>query len=143
MSLFKRNKTKETQVKNQPIKADAVKVDSKKQAIKSKTTVTKNKLDIKKGQLSYNVLEHPLMTEKINLQMSQNQYVFAVKSHTNKIEIKKAIQETYGIIPTKVRVINVLGKSVRSGRGQYTHRRNWKKAVVTLPAGKKIDIYEG
>jgi len=143
MSLFKREKKEETKSKTQPVKTDGANVSVKKATPKKKTNENNNKFEIIKGQISYNVLMHPLMTEKINLQMSVNQYSFAVNPRSNKVEIKKAIQETYGVMPIKVRLMNVLGKSVRSGRGQATHRRNWKKAIVTLPAGKKIDIYEG
>ena len=143
MSLFKREKKEE--IKKEPSVSKTAKAGSsvKKTVTKKKSTEVNNKVEITKGKISYNVLMHPLMTEKINLQMSVNQYSFAVNSRSNKVEIKKAIQETYGVNPTKVRIMNVLGKSVRSGRGQSTHRTNWKKAIVTLPTGKKIDIYEG
>ncbi len=143
MSLFKREKKEE--IKKEPSVSKTAKAGSsvKKTVTKKKSTEVNNKVEITKGKISYNVLMHPLMTEKINLQMSVNQYSFAVNPRSNKVEIKKAIQETYGVNPTKVRIMNVLGKSVRSGRGQSTHRTNWKKAIVTLPTGKKIDIYEG
>ncbi len=143
MSLFKRDKKEKTN--NKPSVNKTAKADSsvKKTVTKKKIVVTDNKVEITKGKISYNVLMHPLMTEKINLQMSVNQYSFAVNPRSNKVEIKKAIQETYGVNPIKIRIMNVLGKSVRSGRGQSTHRANWKKAIVTLPVGKKIDIYEG
>jgi len=142
MSLFKRNKKEEVSETTQPTQTDAIKVVPPKKAIKKASSNKQNKSEIKKGQISYNVLIHPLMTEKINLQMTHNQYVFAINPKSNKIEVKKAIQETYGITPIKVRIMNVLGKAVRSGRGQFTNRKNWKKAIITLPAGKKIDIYE-
>jgi len=143
MSLFKREKKEETKKKPSVNKTVKANIPVEKKVTKKKAVEIKNKIEIVKGKISYNVLMHPLMTEKINLQMSTNQYSFAVNTRSNKVEIKKAVQETYGITPTKVRLMNVLGKSVRSGRGQSTHRRNWKKAIVTLPAGKKIDIYEG
>ena len=61
---------------------------------------------------------------------------------SNKIEIAKAVEEIYGIKPTAVNVIKTDGKKVR--RGKYTGtRKDWKKAMVTLPKGKTINIYEG
>lgn len=67
-------------------------------------------------------------------------YVFVVPAHANKIEIKKAVEAVYGVIPTAVRIVSVRGKSVRFGHTLGT-TRGWKKALVTLPQGKKIDVY--
>ncbi len=91
---------------------------------------------------AYRVLIHPLITEKGSLLGTQNQYLFAVAPGTNKIEIRKAIHAVYGIMPTKVRVMNMSGKYVRYGRSEGT-TKHWKKAIITLPEGKKIDIQEG
>ena len=91
------------------------------------------------------ILLKPIVTEKMTAQGEDlNRYGFIVKKQANKIQIKKAIQEIYHVQPVKIRIINVLGKAVRSGRrGQTTRQKNWKKAIVTIPAGKKIDVYEG
>lgn len=91
---------------------------------------------------AYKVLLHPLITEKSNLQSSFNQYAFVVSERANKTEIKKAIEEVYKVNPLEVRIVNMLGKAVRGGRKQKSRHKNWKKALVTLPAGSKIDIYE-
>lgn len=94
------------------------------------------------GHIAYRVLLRPLITEKAADMGPENKYVFAVSPKANKIEIAQAIQEVYGVKPNAVNVINVSGKRVRQGRisGQ---RKDWRKAVVTLPAGKTINIYEG
>ena len=148
MSLFKKhNSDKKTTQRpadksasgSQSSKASrTVKVSSTK-----KSTGAAAQKELTKGKLSYRILMHPLMTEKINLQSAFNQYSFVVSGRATKIEIKQAILETYGITPLKIRTINMRGKAVNSGRGRSVHRKSWKKAIITLPAGKKIDIYEG
>ena len=91
---------------------------------------------------AYRILVKPVITEKAAFLGHQNQYVFAVSSTANKIEIAKAINEVYGIKPVDVNIVKMHGKKVRSGRVRGA-RKDWKKAIVTLPAGKTIKIYEG
>ncbi len=92
----------------------------------------------------------PILTEKMNqLEDSQNMYAFQVDPHSNKIEIKRAVEEKFDVKITKVRTMNFLGKSkqmsVRSG-GRVIRtsgkRSSWKKAVVTLDKGFSIDLYD-
>lgn len=88
------------------------------------------------------VLLHPVITEKSSMLQAQNQYVFAVSDKANKMVIARAVDNVYGIKPVAVRVSWVQGKiRVRSRRRGKT--ADWKKAVVTLPAGKTITIAEG
>lgn len=91
---------------------------------------------------AYRVLVKPLITEKGSSLGMFNKYIFEVTPHTNKIEIKKAIKKVYGVDPIKVNIINILGKKVRYGRTEG-RTKHWKKAVVTLPQGQKIDVQEG
>lgn len=144
MALFRRNKTKDEpaapvaktdQPSARPDQPEAAKAPKPSSAKDSRTSA---------GRLAYKVLVHPLITEKSTIQGSLNQYAFVVDPRATKNEIIKAVQEVYRLKPVRVRVMNVLGKMVRSGRrGQSTRRKNWKKAVITLPQGKKIDVYEG
>ena len=96
---------------------------------------------LKKGQLA-NVVIKPAVTEKAGTLNELNQYVFVVDRGANKITIAKAVEAFYGVKPVAVNIINMPGKKVVRGRikGQ---RSDWKKAIVTLPAGKTIAIYEG
>ncbi len=96
---------------------------------------------LKKGQLA-NVLIKPAVTEKAGTLNELNQYVFVVDKGANKITIAKAVEAFYGVKPVAVNVINVPGKKVVHGRTKG-QRSDWKKAIVTLPAGKTIAIYEG
>lgn len=95
-----------------------------------------------KHENSYRILIKPLVTEKASNQGAANKYVFVVNKKANKIAIAKAINATFGIKPIKVNVISSDGKFVTRGRirGQ---RKDWKKAIVTLPKGETIKIYEG
>jgi len=90
---------------------------------------------------AYKVLLKPIITEKMTSLSVNNQYGFMVSSYTNKIEVKKAVTKVYGVTPIRVRIINVKGKAVRTGK-QTGVTKKWKKAVVTLKQGDKIEIYE-
>ena len=89
------------------------------------------------------IIRRPLITEKVTrLQEEFNQYAFEVDPSSDKIEIKQAVQERFKVRVSKVRTINVRGKLKRLGR--FSGRRpNWKKAIVTLAEGEKIDFFEG
>lgn len=94
----------------------------------------------KKG-LCGDVLMHPLVTEKTAVLAGSGKYVFVVNPHATKIEVKKAVLALYGTMPESVAIVNREGKRVRFGRflGQ---RKDWKKAIVTMPEGKTLPIYE-
>ncbi len=89
------------------------------------------------------VIRRPLITEKATgLQEKLNQYAFEVDPRSNKIEIKRAVEVRFNVQVTKVCTMNVPGKLKRLGR--FTGRRpNWKKAIVTLAEGEKIELFEG
>ena len=114
------------------------------QEIKAPSSIKPGKKEKKIRQYgnAYKVLIKPLITEKAANLGAENKYVFEVAVSANKIEIAKAINEVYGIKPASVNIINMRGKKVRSGRFQGK-RKNWKKAIIMLPPGKTINIYEG
>ncbi len=91
---------------------------------------------------AYRILIKPLITEKATHLVTQNKYSFAVAKSVNKNEVKKAIEGLYGVEPIDINIINVRGKFVRYGR-TFGKKKNWKKAIITLKPGDKIDIYEG
>jgi large subunit ribosomal protein L23 len=107
-----------------------------------KTTDDKSKKQTRAYGNAHKILVKPLITEKAANLGVENKYVFAVYVNTNKIEIAKAIEEVYGIKPVSVNIVNVQGKTVRYGR-KTGRRKDWKKAIVMLPKGKTINIYEG
>ena len=91
---------------------------------------------------AYRILIKPLITEKAAILNTESKYVFSVATDANKIEITNAVEEVYGIRPIAVNIIKVSGKKVRYGR-TFGKRKDWKKAIVALPKGKSINIYEG
>lgn len=88
------------------------------------------------------VLLKTLVSEKAAMFEGKGVYTFIVYKQANKLEVKKAVKEIYGVNPEKVRMINVEGKQVRFGAKQG-RQSDWKKAIVTLPKGKTINIHEG
>jgi len=151
MALFSRKKDKEKdldQKQSQPtVDVQAASVDEKKadelvtkktdKATKSDKT-TKDKTH---GQ-SYKHLVRPLVTEKTAFLGTHNQYVFEVSTRANKIDIQKSIEALYGVKPISINMLNVRGKITRYGRS-LGKRKNWKKAIITLKQGDKIEVYEG
>lgn len=89
------------------------------------------------------IVKRPIVTEKGTvLRQEQNKVVFAVARNANKIEIKKAVEELFGVHVEDVRTLNMNGKSKRYGMHAYK-RPDWKKAIVTLKSGESIEFYEG
>lgn len=86
----------------------------------------------------YNVIIKPVLTEKSNTELSQNRYTFQVAPEANKIEIKDAIEKIYKVKVTRVNTVNCKGKSVRMGRS-VGKKSDWKKAIVFLAEGQKIE----
>lgn len=84
----------------------------------------------------------PLVTEKVSGFSALNKYVFVAAKTANKTEVAKAVKEIYGIKPKRVNIIRMAGKKTRYGRISGK-RKDWKKAIVTLPQGQSIKIYEG
>ncbi len=95
---------------------------------------------MKEGQ---RIIRKPLVTEKsTQLKDSSNQYAFEVDRKANKVEIQSAIERLFKVRVVDVRTSNVLGKMKRLGR-KYGKRPDWKKAIVTLKEGDRIDFFEG
>ncbi len=95
-----------------------------------------------KNITAFKVLVKPLITEKSAIAESKNKYSFIVAKSANKNQIKTAIEEVYGVKPANVNVANIEGRRVRFGRSMGK-RNDYKKAIVTLPEGKTIDIHTG
>ncbi|MFH1941375.1 MAG: 50S ribosomal protein L23 [bacterium] len=89
------------------------------------------------------IIVRPIVTEKIsNLQESENKVAFVVDRSANKIEIRKEVENRFNVKVKKVATINMKGKVKRQGRFEG-RRPHWKKAIVTLREGFKIDFFEG
>lgn len=91
----------------------------------------------------YKIIRRPLISEKgTALKDECNQLVFEVDKASNKSEIKKAVEKLFKVTVTEVRTQNRLGKPKRLGRFQG-RRKDWKKAIVTLKEGDRVDFFEG
>ncbi len=132
-------KTAKTDSKNQT----NVKVEKKQKNSPEKKLEKKDvKKDFKNTGKAYRVLIKPVISEKAAIKESMNVYTFVVDRQATKIDIKDAVEAVYGIRPVKVRTMNYEGKRVRFGY-IFGRRKDWKKAVVYLPAGKSINIHSG
>jgi large subunit ribosomal protein L23 len=94
------------------------------------------------GMHIYEVVRRPLITEKATLMKEQNRYAFEVAKQANKRQIKDAVEAAFKVKVVKVNVMSVPGKMRRIGR-RYVLTPSWKKAVVTLGPGQKIEFFEG
>jgi large subunit ribosomal protein L23 len=92
---------------------------------------------------SYDIVKRPIVTEQSMEGVESKKYVFEVATGANKIEIKKAVEEIFGVQVAKVNTMNYMGKEKR--QGVFVGRRPaWKKAIVTLKENSKtIEFFEG
>jgi large subunit ribosomal protein L23 len=90
----------------------------------------------------YEVLRHPLITEKATSLKEKDKYVFEVADKATKAQIKEAVEQAFKVKVSKVNVVAVPGKTRRFGRRQVTSSP-WRKAIVTLAPGHKITFFEG
>jgi large subunit ribosomal protein L23 len=91
----------------------------------------------------HDIIVSPLVTEKSATQREgQNQYSFKVNKKANKIEIKEAVERLFKVKVREVRTATIRGKVKRLGR-RFGKRPDWKKAVVTVNEGDRIDFFEG
>ena len=91
----------------------------------------------------HQIIRRLLVTEKSTVARDEsNKYMFEVDRKANKVEISQAVEKLFKVKVVDVRVMNILGKKKRMGRitGQ---KSSWKKAIVTLNAGNRIDVVEG
>ncbi|MDX1616997.1 MAG: 50S ribosomal protein L23 [Candidatus Promineifilaceae bacterium] len=91
------------------------------------------------------VIRRPVITEKSNILASEyNQYTFVVDSRANKLQIKEAIELAWPEVEVeKVRVSNMPAKRARRWRRVTMRKSGYKKAIVTLAPGTRIDLFEG
>jgi large subunit ribosomal protein L23 len=90
----------------------------------------------------FEVLRRPLITEKYSGQQAQGKYTFEVSMTATKTQIKEAVEKAWKVNVVSVNVLRVVGKNRRRGR-MVIPARPWKKAIVTLKPGDKIEIFEG
>jgi len=89
----------------------------------------------------YQIIIRPLITEKNTKLMELNKYSFEVERNASKPEIKKAVEHIFKVTVSQVHTMNVRGKLRRRGR-EMGYTKDWKKAIVTLADGSRIDLFE-
>jgi large subunit ribosomal protein L23 len=93
--------------------------------------------------IQYDIIRRPVITEKTNIQKEvSNQFTFEVDRMANRVEIKKAVESIFNVKVAGVRTLQVKGKAKKRG-WIVGKRRDWKKAIVTLMPGERIDFFEG
>ena len=93
--------------------------------------------------IDYDIIRRPIVTEKTNIQKEAfNQLSFEVDKRANRVEIARAIEKIFKVKVAETRTVRVKGKIKRRGR-ILGKRKDWKKAIVTLMPGERIDFFEG
>jgi len=134
LDRFKKKPKKEEIKTEKPVKKKTTKkVVAKRPQIKDK----------KRLAYIYQLLTEPHIAEKATILAEKGKYVFKVALKANKIEVKKAVEDLYGVKVIKVRMIRVPSKKRRLGRSEGWKggsKRGYKKAVVTLAKGEEIEL---
>jgi len=91
----------------------------------------------------YDVIRRPITSERNTDLMAQGRYTFEVAPDANKIQIKEAVEAAFEVTVLAVNTLNVHRKRRRERTRLRGYRPGWKKAIVTLAPGQKIEIFEG
>jgi large subunit ribosomal protein L23 len=88
------------------------------------------------------LLRRPIVTEKYTASQDVGKYAFEVAPSANKKQIAEAVEYAFRVTVVSVNTMNVSGKMKRLGTRSFK-AKNWKKAIVTLRQGDRIDVFEG
>lgn len=92
----------------------------------------------------YEILKRPITTEKSGILLDYyDQYIFEVDRRANKLQIKQAVEKIFDVDVISVNTMNMPAKRGRFGRRQIVRKPAWKKAVVKLVPGQRIEFFEG
>lgn len=92
--------------------------------------------------LAQDIIIKPVITEKSMAMMGENKFTFVVHRNANKVQIRKAVEEIFKINVVSVYTMNMDGKRRRVGV-HVGRRSDWKKAIVKIADGQRIDFFEG
>ena len=150
LGILKKGKGEKSEEKRKSPKTKESVIDKKKTE-EEKGARNKKVKDVKKSKQSqktlrrklpetaYRILIAPYTTEKTAAAAEENQYVFKVFPRANKIQIKKAVEDVFGVSVEQVRTVNIHRKPKRVG-GKQGWEKGYKKAIVKIKQGQKIDI---
>lgn len=91
----------------------------------------------------YEILRRPVVTEKSGSLSDQGQYVFEVDRRANKALVKQAVEKAFDVSVTNVNIMVMKPKLGRFGRRAVIKKSAWKKAIVTVAPGDRIEFFEG
>lgn len=137
MALFKK-KTEDSEKETEKIETPVVKAEKKLEKKSKKKEVT----EVKLGPVKSDVIIEPWITEKSHESMAENKYIFRVKQDADKKKIKSAIEGLYSVKVIGVNIINIPAKKRMYGRHEGT-KSGYKKAIVKLKEGDKIELFKG
>lgn len=149
LDRFKNKKEKEL-VGEAPVASESKKPEAKKAAPKKakaegKTEMKKQEKPAKAMKVvqasTSRIIVAPVVTEKAAHLAAQRTYVFEVTRDATRSQVATAIKELYGVQPSRVNIVNVRAEPVRFGRSMG-RQSAWKKAMVTVPEGKELHVYE-
>lgn len=126
-----------TQNKQPEKKADKVSVAEKTE--EHKKVIAREQKKSKEGKFSYDIVKDPHISEKVTNLSEKNKYVFKVYKDANKTEIKRSVEGIYGVDVLYVNLIKIPKKKRRLG-GTEGFKKGYRKAVVTIREGQKIEI---
>lgn len=93
--------------------------------------------------INYDIIKRPIISEKTSIQKEKNnQVTFEVDPRANRIEVQRAVEKIFNVKVADIHTMHVRGKIKRRGR-ILGKRRNWKKAIVKLMPGERIEFFEG
>ncbi len=133
--FFKKKKKPEKKIEKKKVEKKVEKEVEKKVEAKPEIKRPRKKV----SGTAYRVLTSVHVTEKATQLEAENKYVFNVSPKANKTEIKKAVQNLYGVNVVNVRIINIPRKQRRLGK-QTGWRKGYKKAIVRISKGQRIEI---
>lgn len=137
LDIFKKKKKEKVKKEIKP-EVKVKKPKEVKEEKPSETATPKTKREEKIGE-DWRVLKAPQVTEKATALAEKNQYTFKVWPEANKAEMKKAIEDLYGVDVLGVKIIKVPRKKRRLGRISGW-RKGYKKAIVKIKEGQKIEV---
>jgi len=133
-------KQKQKKIDSKTVISDTKKIVNEKDTKKADANYISKKERYNKTAFTTTLITKPIMSEKaLDLIKNENQYVFVVSPNATKPEIKKQIENMYKVNVEKVRV-SVMSRITNKFRGIKSHKRDIKKAYVTVKKGQKIDI---
>lgn len=141
LDFFKKKKkiegkrVEKKKIEGEKIEKEKKPLEKKEEKIKPQVIKPRKKV----SEISCRVLSSPHVTEKATMLGEKNKYTFKIWSKANKIEVKEAIEGIYGVDVIDVKVINIPRKKRRLGR-QIGWRKGYKKAIVRIKEGQKIEI---